>query len=142
MACCDPILTIRKSTLVAIADSIREKNGTTELIKVIDLDDEIDELPTSGLIVVSELPEVGEDDCVYKLVKDGTIQYYVYQETKWLNLNTGDIDDYEGSYELTPQAEEQVIQTANKRLIGDITIAAIPYEEELNDSDGMTVTIA
>lgn len=138
----DPIYKIKRSTLVAIADSIREKTGTTDLIKVIDLDDEIDELPDSDLIVVSELPEVGNEYSIYKLVKDNTVQYYVYQQGKWLNLNTGDIEDYEGSYELTPQAEEQVIQTANKRLAGDITIAAIPYEEELNDSNGMTVTIA
>jgi hypothetical protein len=138
----DQILKIKKSTLVNIANSIREKNGTTDLIPVLELDDEIDELPVAGLFVVNELPEIGDEDCVYKLVTEEKANYYIYDNNAWINLNTGDIETYEGNYVITPSTTEQVLRTANKKLTDDLTIEKIPYAEVSNSSNGKTVTIA
>lgn len=55
----DKILTIKKSTLEDIADQVRAKTGSTELIKVADLDDAVKELSGGGggVVEVDVLPE-------------------------------------------------------------------------------------
>lgn len=54
----DKILTIKKSTLVDIANEVRAKTGSTDLIKVADLDDAVKELSGGGgVIEVDILPE-------------------------------------------------------------------------------------
>lgn len=45
----DKILTIKKSTLVDIANEVRAKTGSTDLIKVADLDDAVKELSGGGV---------------------------------------------------------------------------------------------
>ena len=49
---------------------------------------------------------------------------------------------YDGAYEVTPTASEQVIPTAHKTLANDVTINQIPYLAISNDSGGITVSIA
>lgn len=61
-----------KPFLKGIADAIREKKKTTELINAQNFRSEILSIK-GGLIEVSELPEVGEEDVVYKLVKQGGV---------------------------------------------------------------------
>lgn len=61
-----------KPFLEGIADAIREKKKTTELINAQNFRSEILSIK-GGLIEVSELPEVGEEDVVYKLVKQGGV---------------------------------------------------------------------
>lgn len=83
------------------------------------------------------LPEVTEADNGKTLgVKDG----------KWAAVpfpTVGSIDypEYEGSYEVTPSAEAQTLETADKVLKQNIEVKKIPYAEVLNDSGGNTVTI-
>jgi hypothetical protein len=54
------ILTLRQKTIVDIADAIRNKTGSSELIKIEDLDDAIAAIDvvegTGGIIDVEELP--------------------------------------------------------------------------------------
>lgn len=50
-------------------------------------------------------------------------------------------DIYNGSYEVTPSSEEQVLNTAGCNLTNDITVFSIPYFETSNTSNGYTVYI-
>lgn len=50
-------------------------------------------------------------------------------------------EPYEGSYEVTPTIEQQILQTKNKTMVDDLTIKSIPYAEVTNTSNGITVTI-
>ena len=50
-------------------------------------------------------------------------------------------ESYDGSYEVTPTIEQQILQTKNKTMINDLTIKSIPYSEVTNTSNGITVTI-
>ncbi|MBQ6679563.1 MAG: hypothetical protein IJM76_06020 [Lachnospiraceae bacterium] len=52
------------------------------------------------------------------------------------------IPDYEGEYTVTPKMVEQVLETADKRMLDDVTVRAIPYYEVGNDQGGTTVYIA
>ena len=49
---------------------------------------------------------------------------------------------YEGSYEITPSAVEQIIPTKNLRMTDDITVAAIPQNYGLITWNGSTLTVS
>ena len=49
---------------------------------------------------------------------------------------------YEGKYEVTPSIDGEVLETANKMMIDDVTINAIPYQDVTNPQGGRTITIA
>lgn len=54
----------------------------------------------------------------------------------------GKFDVYEGEYNFTPIAEENiVVPTAKKYLEDDIVVKPIPYAAVSNLADGLTVTI-
>lgn len=50
-------------------------------------------------------------------------------------------DEYQGSYEVTPTASEQYLQTMNKTLTKNVTVHSTPYYEASNEQGGYTVTI-
>lgn len=57
-------------------------------------------------------------------------------------IRTGDYPTYAGPHEVTPKAAEaQVLETARKVVLQDITVHEIPYWETSNQS-GMTAFIA
>ena len=49
---------------------------------------------------------------------------------------------YSGEYIITPSIEGEVLETADKMLLEDVTIKPIPYAEVDNPSGGTTVNIA
>ena len=49
---------------------------------------------------------------------------------------------YEGSYEITPSAEAQVIPTNGLRMTGDFTIAPIPSNYGLVTWNGSVITVS
>lgn len=53
----------------------------------------------------------------------------------------GDVEEYDGAYEVTPKVNEQTLPTASKYLSDDVTINKIPYFEVSNNSGGDTVYI-
>jgi hypothetical protein len=65
--------------------------------------------------------------------------------SKWNVSGTVTIDGgrekYTGSYEVTPRADEQILDTANKIMSDDVTIKEIPYAEVTNPAGGITVII-
>lgn len=48
---------------------------------------------------------------------------------------------YEGEYEVTPRAEPQILETAAKKMITDLTVEGVPLERVTNSGGGFTVTI-
>lgn len=54
----------------------------------------------------------------------------------------GDVEYYEGSYEVTPKVKAQTVPTAQKYLTADMTVKAIPYSDTSNTAGGRTIYIA
>lgn len=78
-----------------------------------------------------------------KIEKFIAVTGFVVNET----LITGTIEtietpsEYEGSYEVTPMVNGQILDTNNKMMVQDLQIMDIPYSEVINPSGGKTVTI-
>ena len=53
----------------------------------------------------------------------------------------GGCEVYKGEYEVIPSVLEQILETKNKYLIDNVTVAQIPYHTVSNESGGKTVTI-
>ena len=53
----------------------------------------------------------------------------------------GDVPVYEGSYEVTPSSEKQILDTDGKLMSEDLTINEIPVSEVSNNQGGTTITI-
>ena len=52
-----------------------------------------------------------------------------------------DLEVYDGVYEVTPTANEQILHTINKKMEDNVTVHATPYSQVINDCGGYTVTI-
>ena len=53
-----------------------------------------------------------------------------------------DVPPYDGSYEIAPVANAEVIlSTTGKKMLDDVTVLEIPYYETSNESGGYTVII-
>lgn len=52
------------------------------------------------------------------------------------------VPEYDGSYEFTPSADEQTVQTSGKRLAQDITINPIPNNYGLITWNGSIITVS
>lgn len=58
------------------------------------------------------------------------------------NVSDGaNVSIYDGDYTVTPSANEQILETAQKKMDKNVTIIAIPYSEVTNNSGGLTVSI-
>lgn len=53
-----------------------------------------------------------------------------------------DYEEYEGEYEFTPSAEEQIVQTAHKAVRENIIINPIPSNYGLISWDGSKLTVS
>ena len=49
--------------------------------------------------------------------------------------------NYEGSYEVTPMAEQQTVKTKQRYMVDDVTIHPIPFYKVGNNANGHTVFI-
>jgi hypothetical protein len=92
----DKILTIKKSTLVDIANQIREKNGSTDLIKVADLDDAVKELSGGADYPVAEYSVH-----IQNTLASGTIYYSLDLGKTWLTLDAESEVDVTTMYGIT-----------------------------------------
>lgn len=54
----------------------------------------------------------------------------------------GNVEEYKGSYEITPSPEEQILHTALKVMRDDVKVKEIPYYEVSNASGGNTIIIS
>ena len=53
----------------------------------------------------------------------------------------GELPEYTGAYNVTPNTQLQTLETAQKALMDNIKVFAIPYAEVTNTSGGITATI-
>lgn len=53
----------------------------------------------------------------------------------------GDVEHYDGDYEVTPKITAQTLLTKEKYMTEDVTVKEIPYAEVTNLANGITVTI-
>ena len=51
-------------------------------------------------------------------------------------------EPYEGPYDVTPKVTAQILQTAQKLMLEDVSIRAIPYFDVSNPAGGNTIYIA
>ena len=54
----------------------------------------------------------------------------------------GEMEYYEGPYEVTPAVKEATLQTSNKVMRRNLTVKSIPISIVSNESGGQTVYIA
>ncbi len=58
-------------------------------------------------------------------------------------VDSAPVPIYDGATEVTPKAhEEQVLPTAGKLVLNDVTVYEVPYYETSNLYDGLTAYIA
>lgn len=53
----------------------------------------------------------------------------------------GGREKYTGEYIVIPKSKEQILETANKIMMKDVTVKEIPYAEVSNPAGGVTVII-
>lgn len=56
-------------------------------------------------------------------------------------IGGGDVPVYDGTYTVTPDTVQQVLPTAQKKMVSDVTVLKIPYYTVSNTAGGETVTI-
>ena len=59
-----------------------------------------------------------------------------------INVNTVDLPEYEGPYEVTPKVDDQTLETKDKWMSDNVHVKEIPYYETSNIQNGLTVFIA
>lgn len=95
---------------------------------------EIDEIITMGIY---------ENDCPLEMLFSGDeeILNFEFSEVHEITILPDDIESYEGSYSVTPQVEQQILDTELKYMKDDLTVKAIPYYATSNLSGGETIYI-
>jgi hypothetical protein len=96
--------------------------------------------------VVSDVqPE--EQEKTVTITENGTVEVLpdgdklLNKVTVITDVISGDVDEYKGSYEVTPRLEEQTLPTALKVMRNDVKINKIPITKVSNTSGGNTVII-
>lgn len=78
-----------------------------------------------------------------RLLAHGTL-FGTISATKVLSAHVSinvDYEKYTGIYEVTPAIEAQTLNTANRVMVEDVNIKAIPYYSVSNASHGETIII-
>lgn len=102
----------------------------SDLSDVVDkLRKEIDFIIGDGVTSGAILPPITEDD-------EGKLLHVIGGKAVWKELPT-----YNGRYKVIPDVVSQSLQTCQKFMEDDITIAEIPYSDVSNTSGGSTVYI-
>lgn len=79
---------------------------------------------------------------VYAMALESTVEEYELTNSTVINATIIDIPEYEGSYTITPLANDNVVvETKDKLCTDDITVLKIPTYQTHNES-GITFYIA
>ena len=82
-----------------------------------------------------------QQDIGIEISSEEEISFSIESE-KEIDLDFGFDGMYTGAYEAIPTAEEQTLDTANKRMLGDIRVQPIPMSRVPSPQNkGYTVTI-
>lgn len=67
---------------------------------------------------------------------------HFHAEPHVIAVNSGDIPVYDGAYSVTPKVyEETTLETKQKLMKNNVTVARIPQYQVSNDADGVTLII-
>lgn len=97
---------------------------------------------SSGIKAASIIGEVSPSVAMEGFVSVAPVSLSADVDLGRLEVIHSSLPDYEGEYEVAPDVSARTLSTANKSLRDDIVIDAIPYEEVINSSGGITVLIA
>lgn len=75
-------------------------------------------------------------------LKVGNVESVHFTENQYIKVRYSDLPIYEGSQEITPTAEAQILETDSFRMVGNITINPIPNNYGLITWDGATLTVS
>jgi len=78
--------------------------------------------------------------CFYAGFQENSETFDVEFDEALVRYN-GDLAEYAGPYSVTPKTGLQTLETAQKALMENIKVFAIPYAEVSNNSGGITATI-
>lgn len=119
----DKILTIKKSTLVDIANEVRAKTGSTDLIKVADLDDAVANIQGGG----SDIPSAGHEVFIAdELSENYTVKYSIDLGKTW---NVVDKDNNNLSF-----VTESGLSNVDGSNVADVVLINITGSEYLNNT--------
>lgn len=85
-----------------------------------------------------------QGDAILEFFVDGTASLHttVSGETGLAYVTKGGYKQYQGDYIVVPDVEEQVLETADKLMLDDVTIRQIPTYTVSNAAGGETFYIA
>lgn len=67
---------------------------------------------------------------------------HFHAEPHVIAVNSGDVPVYDGAYSVTPKVyEETTLETKQKLMQNNVTVARIPQYQVSNDADGVTLII-
>lgn len=67
---------------------------------------------------------------------------HFHAEPHVIAVNSGDVPVYDGAYSVTPKVyEETTLETKQKLMKNNVTVARIPQYQVSNDADGVTLII-
>ena len=67
---------------------------------------------------------------------------HFHAEPPVIAVNRGDVPVYDGAYSVTPKVyEETTLETKQKLMQNNVTVARIPQYQVSNDADGVTLII-
>ena len=67
---------------------------------------------------------------------------HFHAEPHVIAVNSGDVPVYDGAYSVTPKVyEETTLETKQKLMRNNVTVARIPQYQVSNDADGVTLII-
>lgn len=65
-----------------------------------------------------------------------------FSSSEYVSFVPQEVQDYEGVYSVTPSSQKQVLNTASKMMLNDVTIEPIPNNYGLIGWDGSVLTIS
>ena len=77
-----------------------------------------------------------------KFHAEPTMSIRFHAEPHVIAVNSGDVPVYDGAYSVTPKVyEETTLETKQKLMQNNVTVARIPQYQVSNDADGVTLII-
>ena len=96
---------------------------------------------TELMILCKRLYEFASQTGYVGTLEEFKVGFGAYLEANQI-ITTEDFEKYTGQYEVIPlPLMQQILQTADKVLTDNITVAPIPYATTSNDAGGYTVVI-
>ena len=115
---------VSDETMTSIADPLRDLAGRSDKLTPA-------EMAAAGNAATDEM----------ETQADLIVQIQAALVGKAASGSGGDVEVYTGPYSVTPKTEGQTLETANKRMVSDVSVKAIPFYDTSNTAGGQTIYI-